>query len=386
MSDSEARSGAERLYCWLLLVYPQPHRKRFGRDMRATWSADYARVRSTGRLPLAAFWIVTLVQALWFGACERVRALARGRGAPAQEKGTRSGWPIATDTRYALRLLARSPLFTGTAVGSLAVGLAAATAVFSLAEALLFRASPGVRDSARVVDIARTTNGGGYGTLSYPMFLYLRDHTKTLESIAATGQTSTPLSLSDGRSAERVFGQTVSAGFFDVLGVRPAIGRFFRHTEDAVPDQSPVVVLSHRFWQRRFGSDADIVGTPIWLNGTSVTVIGVAESGFDGETILSTDVWLPMAMAGTVRGERGAAVLSDPGATWHRALGRLRPGTVPGPQRSPDRSGAHPRAGSAPPPRGPRRALVMAAVLFAASCVPARRACRIDPAVALRAE
>jgi putative ABC transport system permease protein len=326
MAEHNRPSAAERLYRLLLFVYPRRYRARFGVDMVATWTADHARVRATGLHSLVGFWAVTLVQAVKFGASERLHAFGRNHSEALMHTDARSRWPIATDTRYAVRLLARSPLFTGTAVLSLAMGLAAATTVYSLAEALLFRASPGVRDPAGVIDIARTTNGVGYGTLSYPMFLHLRRHTNTLQSIAATGQTPVPLSLSDGRTAEHVFGQTVSARFFDVLGVRPSMGRFFRPGEDEVPDQSPVVVLSHRLWQRRFGSDSNILGRSIRLNGTGFTVIGIAQAGFDGETILSTDVWLPIAMAATVRGERSTDLLSNPDATWHRALGHLRPG------------------------------------------------------------
>ena len=321
MSDTGAGPGV-RLYRCLLIAYPSPYRMRYGRDMLVTWTEDHARARAEGVRVLVLFWVATVAQALWFGTCERVDLIVRHR----RRSGAAIGANVALDVRYAMRLLARQPLFTATVVLSLALGLSAATSVYALAEALLFRVSPGVRDASRVVDISRTTNGGGYGTLSYPMFVFLRDHATTFERIAATSQTPAPLSLMHGGTSERAFGQLVSAEFFDVLGVRPAIGRLFRPGEDDVADLSPVVVLSYRVWQQRFNGDAGIIGRTIRLNGTPFLVIGVAERDFKGETILSTDLWLPMAMAGTVRGESSTGVLSDPTATWHRALGRLRPG------------------------------------------------------------
>src|SRR5687768_13692657 len=121
---------------------------------------------------------------------------------------------MLTDLRHALRLLARSPLFTATSVLSVAIGIAAAMVIVELADALLWRASPGIRDASRVVDIARTTNGRGFGTMSYPAFRYLREQTQSLDAMAATTLSPVPMSLrdsgADGASSERVYGRTVS--------------------------------------------------------------------------------------------------------------------------------------------------------------------------------
>lgn len=244
------------------------------------------------------------------------------------ELESRFHWWILSDARYALRLLARSPLFTVTAIVSLAIGIAATTVIFGLADTLAFQASPGVRDSARVVDIARTTNAAGFGTMSYPTFRHLRDHTQTLESMAATTLAPVPLSMSDGTISGRVYGRTVSAAFFDVLGVQPALGRFFRADEDEIPDARPVVVLSHRFWEARFRFDPGVLNRAIRLNNVVFTVIGVAEAGFENTTFVGTDLWVPMAMAGTAQGERTADLLGNPRSTWHMAIGRLERGVT----------------------------------------------------------
>ena len=248
---------------------------------------------------------------------------------------------MLTDIRHALRLLARSPLFTATSVLSVAIGIAAATVIFELADALLWRASPGIRDASRVVDIARTTNGRGFGTMSYPAFRYLREQTQSLEAMAATTLSPVPMSLRDSAgasdlssassvSSERVYGRTVSANFFDVLGVRPAVGRFFRGDEDDVADARPVAVLSHRFWRDHFRSDAGVLDRTVSLNGVAFTVIGVAEPGFENTTFVGTDLWIPMMMAAAVRApaEPAAELFGNPRNTWHMAIGRLKPGVT----------------------------------------------------------
>jgi len=194
---------------------------------------------------------------------------------------------LLSDVRYAVRLLGRSPIFTVTSILSLAIGLAAATSIFGLADALILRASPGVR-AERLVDIARTSDGSSFDTMSYPMFRHLRDHTQSVEVMSATTLAPEPMSLSDGTASERVFARTVSSAFFDVLGVRPALGRFFRADEDAVPEAVPVVVLTHRFWQTRFDEDPGVLDRPLRLNGTDFSVIGVAEAGFDDVLIVGT--------------------------------------------------------------------------------------------------
>jgi predicted permease len=309
--------------------------------MRETFLRDHARVRAAGRGALAAFWIVTIAQALWFGACERARAARAARaGVPmhtpdtlVRASGTRFRWAIFTDARYAVRLLARSPLFTTTSILSLAVGIAVSTIMFGVADALFFQASPGVRDSGRIVDIARTTNGSGDGPIARVTFEYVRAHTQTLEGMAASPRNPIALSLSSGAGAgegagsERVYGSTVSGTFFEVLGLRPALGRFFRAGEDERADPRPVVVLSHRFWREHLRADPRVLDRPLRLNNIPFDVIGVAEAGFDGTMILGADLWTPIAMAGALRASRGGDPASIDDAVWNdvRAVGRLRP-------------------------------------------------------------
>src|SRR5690606_23549872 len=166
----------------------------------------------------------------------------------------------------------------------------------------------------------------GFDNMSYPMFVYLRDHTRTLAAMSALEITGGPLNLSaDGRS-ERVFGKLVSGNYFDLMGARPALGRFFVPSEDREPDAHPVAVLSHDFWMRRFAGDPSVLGRPLRLNNRDFAVVGVADAGFQGAAMIAADLWMPMAMAAAARGHEDSRLLEEPGSVWHVAAGRLRPG------------------------------------------------------------
>lgn len=233
--------------------------------------------------------------------------------------------PLLTDARHGLRLLGRSPLFAITAIASLALGIAASSAVYSVADALLAPAA-GIRDSAGVVDVGRGNDGSGFDNMSYPAFDYLRRHATSFEGLAGVEFGGRPMSLTVGGQSERVFGNLVSASFFDVLGTRAALGRFFRADEDVVPGQRPVVVLSHRFWTRRLAADPAVLDRPLRLNNRDFAVVGVAEPGFEGVTLAGTDLWLPMAMVAEARGLANAGLLANARAVWQVGVGRLRPG------------------------------------------------------------
>ena len=220
----------------------------------------------------------------------------------------------------------RAPIFTVTAVLSLALGLAASSAIYSVADALLAPAA-GIRDTARVVDVGRGNQGTGFDNMSHPAFEYLRAHATTFEGLAAVEFGGRPMALTAGGTSERVFGTLVGGTFFDVLGTRPALGRFFRADEDLVPGQRPVVVLTHRFWTRRLGADPTVLDRPLRLNNRDFAVVGVAEPGFEGVTLAGTDLWLPMAMVAEARGG-SAAALTDARGAMHMGVGRLEAGVT----------------------------------------------------------
>ncbi|HET7220387.1 MAG TPA: ADOP family duplicated permease [Vicinamibacterales bacterium] len=212
-----------------------------------------------------------------------------------------------------------------TAIASLAVGIAASTAIFSLADALLLRPRPGVSNPATLVDIGRTTNGEGIDNFGYPLFRLMRERSTTFTGMSAHVMTPYVMSLGDAHSSERVYAGLVSGNYFEVVGTRPAAGRFFLADEDRTIGTHPVVVLSHQFWTRRFGGKPEILGQTIRLNNLPYTVVGVAEPGFTGTTVFGVDFWAPMAMDAHVRAAESSD-LDRHDAVWMTAIGRLKPG------------------------------------------------------------
>jgi predicted permease len=234
-----------------------------------------------------------------------------------------------SDVRYALRLLGRSPVFALTAVLSLSIGIAATTAIFSLADGLLLRPRPGVADPSTLVDVGRSSGGAGFDNFGYPLFEALRDRSTLLEGLSATQFGPNVMALGDASASERVFASLVSANYFSIVGTRPALGRFFLPEEDRTRGTHPVVVLSHDFWARHFEHDRAAVGGTLRLNNLPYTVIGVAEPGFRGTTMIGTDLWVPMAMDAHVRAS-DTSFLDRNEMVWMTSIGRLKPGvTVP---------------------------------------------------------
>lgn len=228
--------------------------------------------------------------------------------------------------RLAVRSLGRSPLFAVTAIGSLALGIAASSTIFSLADALFLRPRPGLVDEGRLVDIGRATNGEGFDNFGYQVLLALRQ-AQQLKDIAGYRLDAHAVSFSHGRGgSERAFATPVSANYFRVLGTRPAAGRLFLGDEDRVPDEAPLVVISHAFWQRRFGGDPGVVGSAVRINGRPYTVIGIAEKGFQGTSFIGSDMWVPFAMAPHLTGRPAAELFTSHGPVWHLAVARLADG------------------------------------------------------------
>lgn len=230
------------------------------------------------------------------------------------------------DLRYAIRLLARNPLFALTAVLSLAIGIGANTTIFTIANALLFRAPAGVADAKRVVDIGRSQAGEGFDNSSYPNYLDVRTRSRTFASVYAYRFDPQPMSLGGNGGAERVYGGVVSNNYFEALGTRPAAGRLLSRGDSEQPGAAPVVVLTYRMWTRRFHQDPAVVGRQLTINGYAFTVIGVAQEGFQGTTLFSPDLWIPMSMAGEAMPRASGSMLTERDGVWLMMGGRLKPG------------------------------------------------------------
>jgi predicted permease len=226
--------------------------------------------------------------------------------------------------QHALRLFARQPLFTLTAVASLAIGIGANATIFSAANALLLAPTSGIRDQQQLVDVGLTRPNSNFDTMSYPNFADLRDRNRTLTAMYAYEIEPKPLSLGNTDGAQRIYGMLVSAGYFDVLGVTPAAGAFFHANQEVIGTPLRQVVLSDKFWRRQFAADPAIVGRDLLINGDPFTVAAVTPPGFQGTTILAPDVWVPLTTyARTLPGEN---MFRSRENTWLIAGGRLKPG------------------------------------------------------------
>ena len=204
---------------------------------------------------------------------------------------------LLQDIRYGARLMLRSPALTVVAALSLALGIGANTTIFTVVNAVLLNPLP-LEDASRLVSVFTTDERAGpfgaFAQMSRPNFEDLRAKNETFDGMIAGA--FVPMSLSGRAEPEQVFGQVVTANYFDVLGAAMSLGRGFR-AEDDQPGASPVVVLSHGLWQRRYGGRADILGDTITVNGRALTVIGVAGEGFRGTTTLGgPEIWAPFGM------------------------------------------------------------------------------------------
>ncbi len=228
--------------------------------------------------------------------------------------------------KYSVRSLLKTPWLTAVVAITLAVGIAANTAVFSWMRGVLLHPLPGVADVGRLfaMETLPPAGVGAYIEISYPDFRDYRDSSRSLAGAIAFQDRA--LSLTDGTEAELVWAEFVSGNFFDVLGVRPVTGRFFRTEEqEDAPGKHPVVVISERFWQRHFHADPAIIGKAVRLNGRELTVIGVAPAEFLGTIVgLSYDFWLPLSMEPLLGGAENW--LEYRGARALHVLARLRPG------------------------------------------------------------
>jgi putative ABC transport system permease protein len=227
------------------------------------------------------------------------------------------------DVRYGLRVLTRRPAFTVVAVVTLALGIGANTAIFSVINAVMIRPLPYPQPEqlVKVFQYAPTTEKGTLPTLwSYPRYEVLRDSVESLTAVAACNQSN--LNLTGTDEPERLQTELVSASYFSLLGIEPIVGRTFTEDEDRKGSAQPVAVLSYALWQRRFGGDAQVIGKSIELDKHGFTIIGVMPAGFNGQQG-TANVWLPITEAVTLRFPR---ILTAPKLYWFGVLGRLKPG------------------------------------------------------------
>ena len=250
---------------------------------------------------------------LEFGGVEQIKEQCRD---------VRGRWleDLAKDLRYTARMLRRSPGFLAVSVLSLALGIGANTAIFSLINAVMLRSLP-VQEPKRLVQITRLTPDGKPGVISYPLFQYFRDNLKSI-STSAVELSSTPAILLDG-AEEVVDAEMVSGAHYSLLGLEPAAGRLLDATDDVIAPASPAAVIGYRYWQRRFGLNPAAIGKTFTLQNNVFTIVGVTPPRYQGTRPgRDPDITLPlyMMLSENSRREAGLNMLS--------MMGRLAPGVT----------------------------------------------------------
>ncbi len=263
-----------------------------------------------------------------------------------------------SDLRYAFRQLLKNPGFTAVAVLTLALGIGANTAVFSVINTLLLRSLPVKNQDELVLVTSLGRTGPGY-TFSYPLYEKLRDGGRTLSGLFATGgvfKRRMVASGMGGKDTEFIRAEEVTGNFFSVLGVQAMLGRTFTAEDDRAGNPQAVAVISHNFWQRRFGADPAVVGKTIRFEDVPFTIVGVTPLEFFGfEVGASPDLWWPMQMIPQVQTGDWGQRLKNAGSSWLRMMGRLSAGGnrmqklvaaddgPPGRRRKPNAGASRPR-------------------------------------------
>jgi predicted permease len=309
---------AELIYAALLRCYPAAFRDEYGDEMRLTFTEQLGEARQTGRRAQAAVWAQAASDALVIAPKEHWHVLVQ-------------------DLRYALRTLAGSRTFAIVAILSLALGIGANTAVFSVWNGLLRAPLPVVHEPSQLVML---TDPGAIGMwlgraegvrewVTYDEFEQLRDRAEGFTALMASQSSLNTWQVRAGSHAwEEARGRLVSGEFFDVLGVRAALGRAFTSADDHAA--TPHAVISDSYWRRRFGSRPDALGTTLTVREVPLTIVGVMPPGFIGESGgQQPDFWLPLQLQPIV--QPGSDWLHDAPPDklmWLHVFGRLKPGVT----------------------------------------------------------
>jgi predicted permease len=228
---------------------------------------------------------------------------------------------LLQNLRYAFRSLARQPLLVVVVVASLGLGIGANTTIYSLANAFLLRPVPAQHPEELVAVYTSESSGELYGSTSHPAYLEMRDRNPALSSLAA--YTVAPMSLTVNSHSQRLIGALVSGNYFTMLGAAPGHGRLLLPADDA-PEAAAVVVVSHGLWTRRFGSNPELVGSRLMVNGHPFQVVGILRPDFLSAVMgVTPDLFVPLSA--TPLANPGSDRLEQRGGRWLFLMGRLAP-------------------------------------------------------------
>ena len=314
---------ANAIYKALLYFYPAAFRQEYGNQMLLMFFEELEHARQAkGRVAEASIWFHAALDALTVAPKEHFHV-------------------ILQDLRYALRTMAASPSFTAVAILSLALGIGANTAIFSLWNGVVHASLPGVDKPEQLVMLSdpdqqgmwngrlSTREDGDRPYFTYAEFAQFRDNGSVFSAVMATQSDFDTWDVRLGNGEwEQARGRLVSGGFFQVLGVTPVLGHAFAASDDS--GDAPYAVISYEYWQRSFGGRADVLGKTLGMRKTSLTIIGVAPRGFFGETSgEQPDMWIPLSMQPMVLpGEDRLHDKSPEKVMWLHVFGRLKPGVT----------------------------------------------------------
>jgi predicted permease len=230
------------------------------------------------------------------------------------------------DVRYSLRMIAKAPGYAAITILTLALGIGANTTIFTWINSTLLNPIPGLASPSEVVALSLGRPGDDPFPFTYPDFEAMRNGQQSFAGLTVANLTA--MSLTGKGKPERVWGMVASANYFDVLRVRPILGRGFLPEEDEKPGGAPVAVISYRMWQTHFGANPSVVGQTLEINQHPYTIVGVTPAVFQGsQTGLRSDIWVPMMMEAQLVPQ--GDLLHDHHYFWLNMLGRLKPGVAP---------------------------------------------------------
>ncbi|HWB29920.1 MAG TPA: ABC transporter permease [Vicinamibacterales bacterium] len=305
----------------VLLAHPRAFRRRFGsaildeiaEDVRAAATFGWRRAMRAGASAITDAMAGLRIARRTHGAETEPDHLRQGYGGSPKTYAKAKGSALRTgatgvlmrdiwqDVRHGARSLVREPLFSLAVIVTLALGIGVNTAMFGVADRLLLRGPEHVRDSARVRRLQSIVQWPGMdvqrgGTFGYVTYDALRTQAHSFEAVAAYQFREDGAVLGRGIGARRINRANATASLFPLLGVRPALGRFYDEHDDDTVSPAQVAVIGYGVWQRDFGGRRDVIGAPIVLNDDTYTIVGVAPRGFTGADLSRVDVWLPESL------------------------------------------------------------------------------------------
>jgi predicted permease len=332
MSHAAGHSAFARLVAAILLrLYPVHVRRRFGDDMTKDFLDTYASRESLARR--LRFIAGATADAVRSGIAERREARSDSFGNDLQPASRITMHGFLEDVRFGLRSLRRRPGFVAAVVVTLALGIGANTAVFSLIDAIFIR-PVGVSDPASLIAVYQASSAKyPTGPNAYPVYRAYRGGSRMTAGIA--GSMSNRTSVTGPAGMEVLLASVVSGNYFDLLGVKPFLGRLIADADDGAHGASPIIVISHALWQRWYGGNADVLGKVVKIDNHQFTIVGVAPPQFRGTSLANApDLWAPMSMTtsmgfGTFFGpEMDTEIFRTHEFRWVSVFARLRPGVA----------------------------------------------------------